>query len=156
MLFIPKHEGDIDGLVGQLRDATAPTPGLIRQVVSDACTHLPVLESARKSTKVGRLVEAGAWCDAALALIEIELPAWSVRRIVHEDGEWFCSLTRQPNLPVPLDDTADASHGILPLAILGAFLEAHRKMRAVRDANAPTVRQVRASSGTAICCDNFA
>jgi hypothetical protein len=115
-----------------------------------------VLESARKSTKVGRLVEAGAWCDAALALIEIELPAWSVRRIVHEDGEWFCSLTRQPNLPVPLDDTADASHGILPLAILGAFLEAHRKMRAVRDANAPTVRQVRASSGTAICCDNFA
>ena len=75
MLFIPKHEGDIDGLVGQLRDATAPTPGLIRQVVSDACTRLPVLESARKSTKVGRLVEAGAWCDAALALIEIELPA---------------------------------------------------------------------------------
>ena len=74
MLFIPKHEGDIDGLVGQLRDATAPTPGLIRQVVSDACTRLPVLESARKSTKVGRLVEAGAWCDAALALIEIGFP----------------------------------------------------------------------------------
>ena len=26
----------------------------------------------------------------------------------------------------------------------------------VRDANAPTVPQVRASSGSAICCDNFA
>ena len=156
MLFIPKHEGDIDGLVGELRNATAPTPDLIRHVVSDACTRLPVLESARKSTKVGRLVEAGAWCDAAFALIEIELPAWSVRRLVCEDGEWFCSLTRQPNLPLALDDTADARHQILPLAILGAFLEAQQKVRGVRGANAPTVPQVKASSGCAICCDNLA
>jgi hypothetical protein len=132
------------------------TPALIRHVIADGCVRLPALASAGKTTKIDRLVEVGAWCDAALALIEIELPAWSVRRIVHEDGEWFCSLTRQPNLPVPLDDTADASHEILPLAILGAFFEAHRRMRAVRDTNAPTVPQVRASSGSAICCDNFA
>jgi hypothetical protein len=59
-------------------------------------------------------------------------------------------------LPLALDDTADARHQILQLAILGAFLEAQQKVRGVRGANAPTVPQVQASSGCAICCDNFA
>jgi hypothetical protein len=79
-----------------------------------------------------------------------------VRRLVREDGEWFCSLTRQPNVPVALDDSADASHQALPLAILGAFLEARRRMSAVRDAAVPIVPQVRPAYGCAICCDNFA
>jgi hypothetical protein len=35
-------------------------------------------------------------------------------------------------LPLALDDTADARHQILPLAILGAFLEAQQKVRGVR------------------------
>jgi len=56
-------------------------------------------------------------------------------------------------LPLALDDTADARHQILPLAILGAFLEAQQKVTGARGA---TVPQVQASSGCAICCDNFA
>ena len=28
--------------------------------------------------------------------------------LVYEDGEWFC-LSKQPNLPVAIDDTVDAS-----------------------------------------------
>ena len=155
MLSEPKCGGDLDGLVDQLRNAKAPIPDLIRHVISDACTRLPML-NAGNTTKLDRLIEIGAWCDAAFVLIEIELPAWSVRRLVCEDGEWLCSLTRQPNLPLALDDTADARHQILPLAILGAFLEAQQKARGVRGANAPTVPQVQASSGCAICCDNFA
>src|SRR6266576_2334420 len=125
MLSGPKYQRD-------LRSAAAFTPDLIHHVITDTCTRLPVLKNARKATNIDRLIEVEAWCDAALALIEIELPAWSVRRLVHENGEWFCSLTRQPNLPLELDDTADANHQALPLAIVGAYLEARRRMSDTR------------------------
>jgi hypothetical protein len=72
-----------------------------------------------KAARIAQLFGGGAWSDAALALIELELPAWKPRRLVYEDGEWHCSLSRHPNLPVALDDTANASHDVLPLAIIG-------------------------------------
>ncbi len=156
MLTIQNHERGGDGLVDDLRKAVAPTPDLIRQIITNACTRLPVLRNAGKAANIDRLIEVGAWCDVALALIEIELPVWSVRRLVREDGEWFCSLTRQPNLPVALDDTADATHQALPLAIFSAFLEARRRISVVREAGVPIVPQVRPAAGGAICCDNFA
>src|SRR5665213_1260292 len=92
----------------------------------------------------------------ALTLIELELPAWKLRRLVYEDGEWFCSLSKQPNLPVALDDTADARHEVLPLAILSAFVEARCTTSAARETSSPTVPQVQPTSGIVICCDNFA
>jgi hypothetical protein len=156
MLSGPKYERDLDGLVDQLRSATALTPDLIHHVITDTCTRLPVLRNAGKATNIDRLIEVDAWCDAAFALIEIELPAWSVRRLVQENGEWFCSLTKQPNLPLELDDTADANHQALPLAIFGAFLEARRRMSGTRETHSSTVPQVRPTSGYPICCDNFA
>jgi len=89
------------------------------------------------------LIEVGAWSDAALALIELELPAWKVRRLVYEDGAWLCSLSRQPNLPMALDDTADATH------------EVFRRTSAMRETSLQTVPRVQWTSGYAICCDNF-
>lgn len=156
MLSALKCEGDFDGLANQLSTATALTPDLMHDVIVNSCMNLPVLKKAEKVANFERLVEVGAWCDAVLALIEIEFPAWGVRRIAYEDGEWFCSLTREPNLPAALDDTADGNHQALPLAILRAFLEVRRRMSAVRDTGSPTVPQVRPTSGYPICCDNFA
>lgn len=155
MLSDTKYDGHFEGLVDQLKSATELTPNLTRHVITNTCTRLPVLMNAGKASNIERLIEVGALCDAVLALIEIELPAWSVRQLVHENGEWFCSLTRQPNLPVALDDTADANHQALPLAILGAFLEARRRMSGTRESRSPTVPQVRPTSGYSICCDNF-
>ncbi|MGA8970800.1 MAG: hypothetical protein WB499_16435, partial [Pseudolabrys sp.] len=139
-----------------LNTAAALTPDLIHDVIVNACTRLSVLKKSGKVTDIDRLIEVGAWCDAALALIEIEFSAWSVRRIIYEDGQWFCSLTKEPNLPAALDDTADGNHQALPLAILGALLEVRRRMSDVRDTRSPTVPQVRPTSGHPICCDNFA
>ena len=156
MLSNPKHEGRLDRLAEQLRLAPALTPDLISNVVADACTRLPVLNRAGTAARLDQLIEAGAWSDAALALIELELPAWKLRRLVYEDGEWFCSLSKQPNLPVALDDTADARHEVLPLAILSAFVEARRTTSAAREISSPTVPQVGPTSGYAVCCDNFA
>ena len=147
MSFHPKHEERFDALEAQLRRAPALTPELISNVIVDASARLPA--------RIDRLIEAGAWNDAALALVELELPAWKLRRLVYEDGEWLCSLSKQPNLPVDFDDTASASHGVLALAILGAFVEAERRMCATGEISLRTVPQVRPTSGHAICCDNF-
>lgn len=158
MLSNPKYEGRLDWLTEQLRLAPALTTGLVSNVVVDTCSRLPVLNKAGKATRrrLDRLIEAGAWSDAVLALIELELPTWKIRRLVYEDGQWFCSLSKQPNLPMALDDTADACHEVLPLAILSAFVEARRKTSAVRETSLPTVPKVRPTSGNTICCDNFA
>ena len=151
MLFDPKQEDRFDRLIDQLRLAPALTPDLISHVIVDACTRLPAV----KTTRIDQLIEAGAWTDATIALIELELPAWKLRRLVYEDGAWLCSLSKQPNLPVALDDTADASHEVLPLAILSAFVEARRRANAMRETSLRIVPQVRRISGYAICCDNF-
>jgi hypothetical protein len=156
MLFHTKDEDRLDRLTEQLRLAPALTCDLISTVMAEACSRLPVLRSAGKTARVDRLIEAGAWNDAALALIELELPVWKLRRLVCEDGQWFCSLSKQPKLPVDLDETADANHDVLPLAILGAFVEARRMAGAVHKIRPQTVPQIRPKSGHAVCCDNFA
>jgi hypothetical protein len=88
-------------------------------------------------------------------LVELELPQWKLRRIVHDNGEWHCSLSRQPQLPFGLDDIAKASHEILALAILMTLLEA-RRAAAVNTAGRAAVPQVRSEPIPALCCDNFA
>jgi hypothetical protein len=101
------------------------------------------------------LIEAGAWTDAALAVIAFELPDWQLRRLEYDGGQWFCALSRQPNLPATFDDTADANHELMPLAILRAFFQARRMAEITPQALSP-VPQVSASTGNIICCDNFA
>jgi hypothetical protein len=150
MLFNPKSGAGLDRLTDQLRLARAPASGLIADVIVEA---LPVLKSTGKAALIDRLIESGAWTDAALHLIKIGLPSWEVRRLVHEDGEWLCSLSRQPNLPAELDDSADARHDVLPLAILSALVEACLETGAVPVTSTPTVRP---TSSYAVCCDSFA
>ena len=154
MLFDPKPEQYLGRLEARLRRAQAPTPELISDVIAEACVCFAARGDAAK-LRIDRLIESGAWTDAALALLELELPQWKLRRIVYDDGEWHCSLSRQPQLPLELDEVAEASHEILPLAILIALLEA-RRAAAASPTGATTVPQVRPVPGYAVCCDNFA
>lgn len=145
----------LDRLTQQLRLAPALTPDLIARVVSQACVRLHVLRKAGKTAHIDRLIEACAWTDLAFALIEIELPAWKLRRLIYENGEWFCSLSRQPNMPVEFDDTADVRHEVLPIAILSAFVEARGRTRASHESSLTTVPQIWPASDYVACCDNF-
>ncbi len=100
----------------------------------------------------------GAWTDAALTLVALELPAWRMRRLVYENGEWLCSLSLQPNLLAGLDDSVDVVHEELPLAVLRALVEARRRSAAAQQAE-PVVSQLRPAApqmSTIVCCDNFA
>ena len=105
--------------------------------------------------RIERLIESEAWTDAALALIELELPQWKVRRIAYDEGEWHCALSRQRELPDWLDQSIESAHADLPLAILSALLDAQR-------VSAPSIRtSVPAAPGVAdglnepVCCDHF-
>jgi hypothetical protein len=145
---------DLEQLDDALRLAPVPSSRLFRKIMG-GCTRLSLLRQAGKAAWIDRLIEAGAWTDAAFALIEFELPAWTVRRVVHESGEWLCSLSRQSNLPIDLDDMADGRHEVLPLAILLAFVDARHKSSAATKA-VSTVPSIPASAEQIICCDNFA
>lgn len=69
--------------------------------------HLYIIPVANLSFLYGR-----AWLDAALTLVELELPGWGLRRLYRDAGTWFCSLSHQPNVSAELDDTADGSHEV--------------------------------------------
>ena len=95
----------------------------------------------------------GRFTEAALALLELEMPNWKIRRLVNESGEWLCSLSSRPGVPTEFDDMAEARHTVLSLAVLRALLEARR----VNGAEAIfTPADVPLSTTTRFCCDNFA
>jgi hypothetical protein len=154
MLFDPKHAEHLGGLENQLRRAQTITPDLMSAMTAEACERFAAHDADAKA-RFNRLIDSGAWTDAALALIELELPRWKLRRLVYEDGEWLCSLSRESRLPAGLDEAVEATHEDLPLAILIAFLEARRAQSMVSVPGSRTVPQVRPGQGIAICCDNF-
>jgi hypothetical protein len=131
------------------------SPELLADVIAQACVRLPALRQAVKADRIGRPAEVGAWTDAALALIELELPAWGVRRLAYEDGEWFCSLSCHLNMPADLDDTADAIHPVLALAILIAFVEARRRTGPASEYTSRR-RRVQPHLCFPVCCEDFA
>lgn len=100
------------------------------------------------------LTDAGAWTDAALHLLELELPHWTIRRLFHEGDDWLCTLSRQPNLPITLDDPVEAVHAALPVAILRAFVGARRRS-SMEVRPALRIPQIRPTPGIPVCCDNF-
>jgi hypothetical protein len=138
----------------RIRRAQMLTPALAAEVIARACPRLQARHPTAKARLV-RLIESGAFADAMLALLELELPQWKLRRLVCEDEEWHCSISEQLGLPAELDDMAEAQHESLPLAILGAFLEAARHSRSTSDQR-QSVPPVRLAEGYALCCDNFA
>jgi hypothetical protein len=162
--FADDYEALFDRLDDELRTASRPTSALLAKVIATICSRILVLNKSGKTAGIDRLIESGAWADSALALVELELPLWKVRRIAHEGGEWFCSLSRTPNLPVEFDDSVDTSHEVLAIAVLRALVEARRRMF-LGQQTAPNVMQENdAQDGTqlvavpagALCCDNFA
>ena len=141
-------------LADRLRRAATADPEIFAAIADD-CTRIAILRKAGKAARLDQLLANGAWTDAALTMVAMELSAWTVRRLVYEDGEWLCSLSRQPNLPIAFDDPVEASHQVLALAALRAVIEVRRRSSSVPEGMS-TVPQVRPTSDQLICCDNFA
>jgi hypothetical protein len=155
MLFHSNDEHHLRELQEQIRRADTITPGLMADAIARACPRLQVQHPTARA-RVAGLIELGGFADATLALLALELPQWKLRRLIYEDGEWHCSLSKHMGLPAHLDELAEASHESLALAILSAFVEARRNSLTVAESRPQSVPLLRPTEGYAICCDNFA
>ena len=146
----PAELGDL------LRDASAVTPEFMTEIISQTCRRFPSLGQSGKTARVDRLIQSGAWTDAALALIDLELPQWQVRRLAYDEGEWYCALSRERELPDWLDQSIEGHHADLALAILSAFVEAQRVAAPSSRTSVPAVTRDPSPLYEPVCCDNFA
>jgi len=135
---------------------TSATPSVsIADYLAAHCQGADVTVAAARVERIMQLATAGAWTDAALALLELEQPEWKLRRLVQEDGEWFCSLSRRPDLPIELDDVAEAHNELLTLAILDALQGAREKGTPAWGKQAAGASGAGASPAVTPACDNF-
>jgi hypothetical protein len=129
---------------------------LVQRVRCGDIGHL-VLNKNDKILRANRLTRVGAWIDATLAVLDLELPSWKLRRIQFEDGLWICSLSQRPQSPLQHDDMAEAQNEELRLAIVGAMVEAHRLSVPRRPRATKIAPQLNCkSTGIPLDCDDFA
>jgi len=143
-------------LSDRLRDACGVTAEFLSDIISETCRRFPSTEGSAKAARVERLIQSQAWTDAALALIDLELPQWQIRRLAYDDGEWYCSLSRQRELPDWLDQSIETRHVDLALAILSAFVEAQRVSAPMSRTSVPSAPLRADTLYEPICSDNFA
>ena len=153
LLSEPRYPADLGD---QLRDASIVTPEFMAEIISQACRRFPSLGQSARTAHIERLIESGGWTDAALALIELELPQWQVRRLAYDQGEWYCALSRERELPEWLDQSIEGRHADLTLAILSAFVEAQQIAAPSSRTSVPAVTRDNGSVYEPMSCDNFA
>ena len=146
---IPADLGD------QLRNAGYVTAEFLSDIIRATSRRLPSKPNAR-AARVKHLIQSQAWTDATLALIDLELPQWQIRRLTYDGGEWYCALSRQRDLPDWLDQSIEARHADLALAMLSAFVEAQRINSTSSRTSVPAVPQHENLPYEPVCSDNFA
>jgi hypothetical protein len=149
MLLASINHHDLATLSDRIYDAPAATPTLLREIIDATCRRA-------LTARIKRLLDAGAFTEAALALIDLELPQWQLRRIAYDGGDWYCALSRERELPDWLDRSIEAWHHDLALAILAAFVKAHSASSPRSRASVPSSPREANVRGMAMCCDNFA
>jgi hypothetical protein len=156
MFLNSQRSEQLAALAGQVSAAGEATSQLFSEVVVATARRLWAPGEAAKATQLHDLIEAGALTQAALSLIDLELPLWRLRRIAYDDGEWHCAMSRQRELPEWLDQAVEARHASLTLAILSAYIEAAGQIELSREPSRPSVPQTRATHYEPLYCENFA
>src|SRR6185295_13532621 len=139
----------------QLRNAGYVTAEFLSDIIRTTSRRLPAANQNARVARVEHLIQSQAWTDAALALIELELPQWQVRRLAYDDGEWYCSLSRERELPDWLDQSVEGRHADLALAILSAFVEVRRLNADTQHTSVPLAPQAANASYEPLLTDNF-
>ena len=139
----------------RIRDACGVTAEFLADIIGATCRRFAAPGQNARTARVERLIQSQAWTDAALALLELELPQWQPRRIVYDEGEWHCALSRQRELPDWLDQSIEGRHADLALAILSAFVEAERTSVTASRTSVPAVPQDANPMYEPVLCDNL-
>jgi hypothetical protein len=148
-------EHDLGRLGEQLRNAGEVNTIIFAEIVSSACRKFPSLGQGEKTARIEQFIRTGAWTDAALMLIDLELPLWHIRRLAYDEGEWYCALSRERELPDWLDQSIEVQHADLALAILSAFVEAERISLPESRPSVPAVSRTAPDFYEPVGSDNF-
>jgi hypothetical protein len=159
----PKRDDPCSSLPNMTTRSTSPigfvpravTAEMFSDVIGSVCRRFPSAGQPEKTMQIQRLVASEAWTDAVLALIAFELPQWQVRRIAYDEGEWHCALSSQRDLPDWLDQSIEARHADLPLALLSAFVDARLANPPSSRTSVPAGRRDASEYYQPLCCDNF-
>ncbi|MBC9881869.1 hypothetical protein G8O24_31560 [Bradyrhizobium sp. INPA01-394B] len=146
---------DPPSLGDRLRNAQGMTRPLMLEIIDRACRRFPSLGQSERTARLMHLIDAEAWTDAALALMELELPLWHVRRIAYDEGEWHCALSRERELPDWLDTATEGCHGDLAIALLSAFVEVQSLAAEAPRPSVPNVRRAADPLYEPASCENF-
>jgi hypothetical protein len=134
------QEQDLRVLLSRIDGAPEPTRDLVAEILQRACPRLTF--GITPSDLVVRLIEAEAWVELGLWLIGWELPDWSVHQLCRGDHSWNCSIGIRGLARNWVDDVADFQHDSLPLAILGALVDAQlRKVEGQAPSNVTVLRR---------------
>lgn len=143
-------------LADRIHDACGVTADFLSDFIRATCRRSPSAAGSTKAARIERLIKSQAWTDAALSLIELELPQWQVRRLTYDGGEWHCALSRQRELPDWMDQPIETRHADLALAILSAFVEARRIGTSSQRTGAPGALRCVDAVYEPLCSENFA
>jgi hypothetical protein len=154
MLLPNENHGPIE-LGDRLQAAHEVTPELISEVIRVSCRRFRSNGQSGKTAQIEGLIASGAWTDAALALIDLELPLWQVRRLAYDEGEWYCALSRERELPDWLDQSIEGHHADLALAMLSAFVVARQISAQTIRPSVPAVPCEANPLYGPISCDNY-
>ncbi|MCG2630520.1 hypothetical protein L6654_28205 [Bradyrhizobium sp. WYCCWR 13023] len=145
---------DFPSLSDHLRNAQGMTGPLMREIMDKACRRIPSLRQSERTARLMQLIDAEAWTDVALALMELELPLWRVRRIAYDEGEWHCALSRERELPDWLDAAVEGCHGDLAIALMSAFVEVQALAVEASRPSVPSVRPAIDPLYEPVACEN--
>lgn len=155
MLLHSVRSEQLSTLAGQVRAADDATSEMLVRTAVESCQRLSTPNETANAARLRKLIDAGASTEAAIALIELDLPQWKLRRVTYDEGEWHCAVSRQRELPDWLDQAVEASHESLTLAILSVYVETLRQVEASRVPGRPSVPQIRVEQYDSLCCGNF-
>jgi hypothetical protein len=157
MSLHPQAPSAPEKLQREMSRADAVTAELASAVLDLAFARCAAPNRIQRAQRIRELIGVQAWTDAALALVELDRSR-VVRRLCHDDDDWHCMIGSQWPMPEWLDDTVEFIHPVLPLAILGALVDAMHQNRAapVPATSVPQSRSDLRDTTAAICCDNFA
>lgn len=147
MLIHSDRSEQLAAMEDRLHGVDHASADLISAVSAAICRDAPDVPA-----QIPQLIAAGAWTDAALALLAYGLPQWQLRRLDYDEGEWHCALSCQRELPEWLDQTIETSHPDLVLALCEALTEAARQPLPTTAAATPAAPT---GQSDLICCDNF-
>src|SRR5262252_8230247 len=107
----PDRGRRLETMLARAKRLRTVTPELLNEVIASACDRFRTHGHTTKAA-FNQLVACGAWTDAVLQLLHLELPQWKLRRIIYEDEEWHCFLSKQRQVPLGFDEDAEAAHEV--------------------------------------------